>query len=400
MLKKLISTGLCCSLLFSSVPVALADTINSTNTNKPAEYDTTILDSSTLQSKLMLVEQSVYGQAQSGALLTRISRLENEFYGKTSSSNTAISDRINTLYATMFDNSTRPSTITQLNGIEWFLSRQVSTKSVTDRLASLETNIYGKIATGTLQNRMNNLALVAYGNSDSKTPLVSTTIPADTLIKIKLITPLNSDKNKVGDEVLYQAAEDVIYNGKLIIAAGSPGKGVVTKVKDAKNFGRNGEIDVDFQQMQAFDGTQVPTFLGDKAKMEIKNLAIAAGASVAGMALLGPIGIVGGFFVNGKDVDLPTGTESYVQTKEATNIYAIETTLKDNLRVNTTPVEDNYQITDTTNSTSTSTDTSSSSTTDDTYKPATNTSTTTTASTATNNTPSNTSDDNLYKYEY
>lgn len=391
MLKKIISTGLCCSLLFSSVPV-FADTINSTNTNKPAEYDTTILDSSTLQSKLMLVEQSVYGQAQSGALLSRISRLEYDFYGKTSSSNTAISDRINTLYATMFDNSVRPSTITQLNGIEWFLSRQVSTKSVTDRLASLETNIYGKIATGTLQNRMNNLALVAYGNSDSKTPLVSTTIPADTLIKIKLITPLNSDKNKVGDEVLYQAAEDVIYNGKLIIAAGSPGKGVVTKVKSAKNFGRNGEIDVDFQQMQAFDGTQLPTFLGDKAKMEIKNLAIAAGASVAGIALLGPIGIVGGFFVNGKDVDLPAGTESYVQTKEATNIYAIETTLKDNLRTNPAPVEDNYSISDerdTSSSSNTTTSTNTSSTNDN-YTPSTNNS----------STPSNSSDANLYKYEY
>ena len=399
MLKKIISTGLCCSLFLSSVPVAFADTINSTNTTQPAQYDNTILDATTLQSKLVLVEQSVYGQAQSGALLSRISRLENDFYGRTSSSNTAISDRINTLYATMFDNSVRPSTITQLNGIEWFLSRQVSTKSVTDRLASLETAIYGKISTGTLQNRMNNLALVAYGNSDTKTPLVSTTIPADTLVKIKLITPLNSDKNKVGDEVLYQAAEDVIYNGKLIIAAGAPGKGVVTKVKDAKNFGRNGEIDVDFQQIQAFDGTQVRTFLGDKAKMEIKNLAIAAGASVAGMALLGPIGIVGGFFVNGKDVDLPTGTESYVQTKEATNIYAIETTLKDNLRVNTTPAEDNYPITNETNTNSATTN-NNSSTTDDTYKPANNNNSTTASTATNNNTPSASNDDNLYKYEY
>ena len=312
-LKKAISTGLCISLLFTSGTPALAGSLNSTNTAQPPSYNYGVLDSTNLQSKLLLVEQSVYGQEQTGALLDRISRLETDFYGKTSSSKTALSDRINTLYSTMFDNSIRPSAITQMNGIEWFLSRHVSIKSITDRLTTLETQIYGKPITGTLQKRMNDLAMLAYGNSDTKTPLVATTIPVDTLVKIKLVTPLNTETSKVGDKVKFQASEDVIYNGQLIIAAGAPGEGVVTKVKSARNFGRNGEIDVDFQQIQAFDGTYIQTTLGDKAKKEIENLAMAAGASIAGIALLGPIGIVGGIFVNGKDIDLPTGTESYIQ---------------------------------------------------------------------------------------
>ena len=336
--KKVISTGLCISLLFTSATPVMAGSLNNTNTVQPASYNYGTLDSTNLQSKLMLVEQSVYGQEQTGALLERISRLETDFYGKTSNPQTAISDRINTLYATMFDNSVRPSAITQMNGIEWFLSRQVSIKSITDRLTTLEAQIYGKPITGTLQKRMNDLAMLAYGNSDVKAPLVSTTVPVDTLIKIKLVTPLNTDVSKVGDKVKFQAAEDVIYNGKLIIAAGAPGEGVVTKVKSARNFGRNGEIDVNFQQIQAFDGTMLETTLGEKAKKEIENLAMAAGASLAGIALLGPVGIVGGIFVNGKDIDLPAGTESYIQTKVDTNIYAIQTTLKDNFKINTPPV--------------------------------------------------------------
>lgn len=336
--KKVISTGLCISLLFTSATPVWAGSLNNTNTVQPASYNYGTLDSTNLQSKLMLVEQSVYGQEQTGALLERISRLETDFYGKTSNPQTAISDRINTLYATMFDNSVRPSAITQMNGIEWFLSRQVSIKSITDRLTTLEAQIYGKPITGTLQKRMNDLAMLAYGNSDVKVPLVSTTVPVDTLIKIKLVTPLNTDVSKVGDKVKFQAAEDVIYNGKLIIAAGAPGEGVVTKVKSARNFGRNGEIDVNFQQIQAFDGTMLETTLGEKAKKEIENLAMAAGASLAGIALLGPVGIVGGIFVNGKDIDLPAGTESYIQTKVDTNIYAIQTTLKDNFKINTPPV--------------------------------------------------------------
>lgn len=404
-LKKVISTGLCVSLLITSSPLAFAETLNSTNTTQPS-VTYTIPDASTLQSKLQVVEQSVYGQGQTGALLSRISRLENDFYGKTSGTNTAISDRINTLYSTMFDNSIRPSAITQMNGIEWFLSGHVSINSITDRITALETTLYGKAASGTLQKRMNDLALLAYGNSDAKTPLVSTSIPADTLIKIKLVTPLNSETTKAGDIVKFQAAEDIIYNGKLIVAAGSPGEGVVTKVKGAQNFGRNGEIDVDFQQIQSFDGTTLKTFLGDKAKMEIKNLAYAAGASVAGIALLGPIGIVGGIFVQGKDVDLPAGTEAYIQTKEETTIYAIQTNLKDNLRVNTPEVKESTPVeeTNTSNSETTyvdnSVDTSTSSSTVNTSSSSTSSSSDADYSisdTSDNDVPS---DNNLYEYEY
>ena len=404
-LKKVISTGLCVSLLITSSPLAFAETLNSTNTTQPS-VTYTIPDASTLQSKLQVVEQSVYGQGQTGALLSRISRLENDFYGKTSGTNTAISDRINTLYSTMFDNSIRPSAITQMNGIEWFLSGHVSINSITDRITALETTLYGKAASGTLQKRMNDLALLAYGNSDAKTPLVSTSIPADTLIKIKLVTPLNSETTKAGDIVKFQAAEDIIYNGKLIVAAGSPGEGVVTKVKGAQNFGRNGEIDVDFQQIQSFDGTTLKTFLGDKAKMEINNLAYAAGASVAGIALLGPIGIVGGIFVQGKDVDLPAGTEAYIQTKEETTIYAIQTNLKDNLRVNTPEVKESTPVeeTNTSNSETTymdnSVDTSTSSSTVNTSSSSTSSSSDADYSisdTSDNDVPS---DNNLYEYEY
>lgn len=400
-LKKVISTGLCISLLFTSATPVWAGSLNNTNTVQPASYNYGTLDSTNLQSKLMLVEQSVYGQEQTGALLERISRLETDFYGKTSNPQTAISDRINTLYSTMFDNSVRPSAITQMNGIEWFLSRQVSIKSITDRLTTLEAQIYGKPITGTLQKRMNDLAMLAYGNSDVKAPLVSTTVPVDTLIKIKLVTPLNTDVSKVGDKVKFQAAEDVIYNGKLIIAAGAPGEGVVTKVKSARNFGRNGEIDVNFQQIQAFDGTMLETTLGEKAKKEIENLAIAAGASLAGIALLGPVGIVGGIFVNGKDIDLPVGTESYIQTKVNTNIYAIQTTLKDNFKINTPPVANTVETS--------SVDNSSENVTENNYEgnyteetdESLNENTQENIATETTDTGSDTSNDNnIYDYEY
>jgi hypothetical protein len=41
------------------------------------------------------------------------------------------------------------------------------------------------------------------------------------------------------------------------------------------------------------------------------------------MVLLGPIGIIGGAFVHGKNIDLPEGTELYIQTKNDTTLYGL-----------------------------------------------------------------------------
>ena len=152
-------------------------------------------------------------------------------------------------------------------------------------------------------------------------------MPANTLIKIALVTPVQSKNLKAQDVIQFKVAQDVVVNGKLVFAKGSLGEGIVTKVKQARNFGRNAEVNVDFHRTKSVDGTFVPTFSGEEAKQEMKSLAMAGGASVAGIAVLGPVGIVAGAFVHGKDVDLPAGTELYIQTKADQMLYGVETTL-------------------------------------------------------------------------
>jgi hypothetical protein len=66
--------------------------------------------------------------------------------------------------------------------------------------------------------------------------------------------------------------------------------------------------------------------MGEESKQEMKNLAMAAGASLAGIVILGPIGVIGGAFVKGKNIDLPEGTEFYIQTKDNTTMYGVATT--------------------------------------------------------------------------
>jgi hypothetical protein len=39
---------------------------------------------------------------------------------------------------------------------------------------------------------------------------------------------------------------------------------------------------------------------------------------------LGPIGIVGGVFVHGQEVVIPTGTDMFIQTAGTTELYGVQ----------------------------------------------------------------------------
>ena len=214
----------------------------------------------------------------------------------------------------------------QLNAVEWSIEHQVSMKPVQQRITEMETTIQGKTGEGTYRQRIAKLSSYAFGSNTL--PLTQVSVPANTLIKISLVTPVNAKNLKVGDTIQYKVAEDVVENGMLLFAKGEPGTGTVTKVKQARNFGRDAEVVIDFKSTKAMDGTNVDTFVGAEAKKQMETLAMAAGASLAGIVLLGPIGVVAGIFVNGKNIDLPAGTELYIQTKADTTLYGVPMTSK------------------------------------------------------------------------
>ena len=278
----------------------------------------------TVQDKLAAVEKDAYGTEQTGAILDRINKLEKDFDGKHRTG--SMMARVDALYDEVYTNSTKPSILAELNAIEWNINHEVSMNSVEKRVADMEMSINGKTSEGTYKQRIKALSEASFGSATL--PLTQTIVPANTLIKVALVDPVNTKNIKVGDTVRFKVASDVIVNGKLVFAKGEPGEGEVTKVTHARNFGRNAKLEIDFRQTKAIDGTDVDTFVGDEAKEEMKSLAMAAGASLAGIVLLGPIGIIGGAFVNGKDIDLPEGTELYIQTKADTTLYGVATTIQ------------------------------------------------------------------------
>ena len=275
----------------------------------------------TMQDKLAEVERTAYGTPQTGALMDRINKLEKDFEGTHEPTESA-PQRVDKLFAMMFKNENGPSLVTRMNAIEWGITQSVSMESIQKRVSDMEIAMTGAPSEGTYKARIATLAGYAFG--EKEIPLAQVQVPANTLAKISLVTPVNAKNLKVGDRIEFKSEEDVIENGRLLFAKGAPGYGEVTKVKRAGNFGRDAEVQIDFKVLRTMDGTDASMMVGEEAKEKMQSMAFAAGASIAGIALLGPIGIIGGAFVKGKNVDLPAGTELYIQTAAPMTIYGLE----------------------------------------------------------------------------
>ncbi|GBG58017.1 hypothetical protein SPFL3102_01737 [Sporomusaceae bacterium FL31] len=275
----------------------------------------------TVLNKTTVAEKIVYGTEQTGSLIERTAKIEKDLFG--SETREALTTKLDRIYNYLTDNSgVVPSFQARVNAVEWTLTHNVTSDPAKTKIENIEMTITGNSSSGNFDDRVEKLAKLAYPNG--QVYVSNTTLYKDTLIKIKTVNELDSRKNRQGDVVIYQATEDVYSSGLLVIPKGMQGTGTITKVQQARNFGRDAALQISFDTITAFDGTIVKTEMGDKAKEETKSLAKAAGASVAGMALLGPIGVVGGAFVHGSDITIPAGTEMYIQVNTEANVYGLQ----------------------------------------------------------------------------
>lgn len=280
----------------------------------------------TLSDRIDRVDEVIYGSAQSGSLISRVDNADNLIYGNGNSSASDLDNRITNLYTDVVksDNDAQPSIATRVNAMEYYLTDEIRSDSLKTRIGDLETKVYGAEKKGAIDQRLANLEKSVYGDQHYEMKTVE--LPADTVFKISLNDDVSSKTNQVGDPVTFTVQEDVSVGNVLVLPKGAQGSGVVTKVSRPKSFGRSGALDISFDQVFSVDDEVIPTVLGPEAKEKLKMEAAAVGASTIGALALGPIGLVGGFFVKGKDVSLPAGSTLYIETQEAVTTKGLELT--------------------------------------------------------------------------
>lgn len=272
----------------------------------------------TILEKAEKVETTVYGSTQSGSLNERIQALDKMLNGQAALTG-SIQNKTDSLYTDVYGNSGSDlSLLATVNMMQWQYSGKITEDSLISRVTELEEGINGKVATGSLSGRVHSLRTAMLGNRKYASEAV--TIPVGTIVTMKNLDAIESKTLQEGDTVRFSVAEDVLVGDVVAIPRGMEADATVTKARKAGRFGRDGKIEITYGTVRGADGTPVPLTIGEKTKEQYKRTAGAVGASAAGAIILGPVGLVGGLFVKGNDVNIPEGSEMYAETKDNTEV--------------------------------------------------------------------------------
>lgn len=129
-------------------------------------------------------------------------------------------------------------------------------------------------------------------------PTSNTVLPQGTNIRLRSLSELHSQHNRVGDRFDLEVSEDVMLNGVVVIPRGSPGVGEVTVVRHKGMWGRSGRLTTRLLSVRA-NGVTIPINGTVAERGETGTAGVVASILVVPVA---------GFFVTGTSAVLPVGT--------------------------------------------------------------------------------------------
>ncbi|HJR72988.1 MAG TPA: hypothetical protein VJ806_05045 [Luteimonas sp.] len=141
--------------------------------------------------------------------------------------------------------------------------------------------------------------------------LVDPRIPAETVLVLETLEPLNSSSLKRGDKFALRLAEPWPANGAAMLAAGTPAVGEVIHAQAAHSGGAPGELLLAARYLE-IGGKRIPLRgykLGASGK---SNSGLALGASF----VTGPFAL----FIRGREIEIPAHTRGEARVAQGTSL--------------------------------------------------------------------------------
>jgi len=279
-------------------------------------------DSSNFQ-VMTRVEQLVYGGERTGGLIDRLNSVERDMFGRELPG--SIAER-QTALLTFIEKGTeyQPSLLFKLGVAEWAVERRIdSLAPVVRRVDALEVQLEGtpQVDRPVTMRLERVLGLLL----SEPVTIAEVELPAATIVRASLAHSLSPKTAKKGDPVDMVLHSDLVIKSNLIAPKGSRVTAVVTEVTKPRSFGRPAEVKVGVESLYTIGSQQIPLTFGEESKQAVEaesaQLA-AAGTSVVGALLLGPVGLVGGFLIRGDLKELPAGSVVFSQTVDAEKVGA------------------------------------------------------------------------------
>jgi hypothetical protein len=140
-------------------------------------------------------------------------------------------------------------------------------------------------------------------------------------VKLTFDNALNSKTARVGEVVRFHVEDPVMVYGKTVISAGTKVKATIIKISGRARYGVNARIQMDIVHIRTVAGTFAPIGFKTKGKDVSGRTGGAAAATIGGAILLGPVGLIGGYFVLGKQLNVKPGDKMTVSIQSDTVVH-------------------------------------------------------------------------------
>lgn len=132
-------------------------------------------------------------------------------------------------------------------------------------------------------------------------------IPALTIVSIEILSTVNSQANKIGENFAIRLVEPIIINGQIIVPAGAIGSGDVVHAAKSRFGGKPGELIIAVRYLE-HQGQRIPLRslkFGSGTGKDNGTTALAVGVAVSSVLSM---------FITGGEVNVPAGTIAQAKT--------------------------------------------------------------------------------------
>jgi hypothetical protein len=164
------------------------------------------------------------------------------------------------------------------------------------------------------------------GDSGLRTLPRGLSIPAGTIIDVRLSTSLRTDTYQDGDMIAFEVMQPVVVGGMVVIEKGAFAKGSILKAKRARTFGKGGDLFFSINEVSAVNGSRVPVSLNyrfkginDHARTNTEIIATGAAIGIPTYGIAAPLALLIGLVRKGNEAEQPAGKLFEVVTRRAFN---------------------------------------------------------------------------------
>ncbi len=159
--------------------------------------------------------------------------------------------------------------------------------------------------------------------TDNTTKSSGLVLKEDTPVRLRITQTISSGTSKVNDKVDFEAIEDVRVNNLVVIPQGGIAIATVTEARTKKSFGRSGKLNVNIDYVRLSNGDKV-SLRAVKGGTGGTRTGVMTGAVVATAIVFFPAAPLF-FFIKGKNIIIPKGTEITAYVAADTPILSAST---------------------------------------------------------------------------